>query len=392
VIDRARDFLARALPRPVRRLLRAPVSVPARLRALARLHLSGMELADNGPAVHYGGVLPRAPGAIVNGGKVKLTHLDRIYPEQLRRYNLLYLVSSAIPPHALDLVRFAKRRGARLVWNQNGVAYPAWAGPFSAEVNQPMRELLALADHVVYQSAFCRVSADRFLGAAPCPATVLFNPVDTAFFAPPAEPLPGGPLRLLAMGTHTYPERVLGVLRCLEKLRATGLDAVLTVAGPMTWPGAEAEVQRCAQEWGLSGCVTRHPAFSQAQAARIYREHHVLLHPKYMDPCPTVVIEALASGLPVVGPQSGGLPELLGTGEAPELLGGCLVPVPEDWDRLHTPDPGALAGAVLEIARDLPAWQARARAGALRRFAVESWLARHREIFENLAGAVAPGA
>ena len=94
-----------------------------------------MELADNGPAVHYGGVLPRAPGAIVNGGKVKLTHLDRIYPEQLRRYNLLYLVSSAIPPHALDLVRFAKRRGARLVWNQNGVAYPAWAGPFSAEVN-----------------------------------------------------------------------------------------------------------------------------------------------------------------------------------------------------------------------------------------------------------------
>ena len=43
-------------------------------------------------------------------------------------FNLLYLVSSAPPAFAEDLLKRCQRLGIPLVWNQNGVAYAAWAG------------------------------------------------------------------------------------------------------------------------------------------------------------------------------------------------------------------------------------------------------------------------
>ena len=365
----------------MRRALCAPVEVPARLWFRHRLRASDFHLATGGPVLSYGEALPRKAGALVQGGRVKLTHLARAFPAATDSFNVLYLVSSAIPPHAMELVRFAKARGVKFVWNQNGVAYPAWAGPFTNDVNDPMRDLLREADYVIYQSAFCRASADRLLGPAACPSEVLFNPVDTAVFFPAETPPPLSEIRLLAMGTHTYADRVLVTLRCLAELRRTGRAARLTIAGAMQWLRAEDEVRRTIDELGLREHVSLRPAFSQSEAAEMCRAHHVLLHPKYMDPCPTVVIEALASGLPVVGPASGGLPELVDAGT------GRLLPVPEDWERMHSPDPVAMAAAVDEIAADWQGFSARARQRAVELFRAEKWVGRHGEIFAQLLGA-----
>ena len=81
-------------------------------------------------------------------------------------------------------------------------------------------------------------------------------------------------------------------------------------------------------------------SFTQDEAAELYRAHHILLHPKYLDPCPTVVIEALASGLPIVASGSGGLPELV-----PSSCGE-LIPAPLSWEELVTPTGEQLAAAV----------------------------------------------
>ena len=97
------------------------------------------------------------------------------------------------------------------------------------------------------------------------------------------------------------------------------------------------------------------------------------------DPCPSVVLEALASGVPVVYPRSGGVPELVGDD------GGIGVPHPDGFERDEPPDADALADAVTRVLADLPAYRAAARARAVDRFSLEPWLDRHAELFERLA-------
>jgi len=329
------------------------------------------------PALHYGGVLPRAPGSILAGGRVKLRELDRVFPER-DDFNVLYLVSSAAPKHALDLVRWAKGKGASFVWNQNGVAFPAWAGTLAAEMNEGMRALLREADFVVYQSEFCRESADRFLGRSPASARVLLNPVDLRQLTPGTRPEPARCWRLLTAGTHHQSARVLRPIEALAVLRDHGCPAHLTVAGALRWPGAEEEVRAAIERLDLGEAVTLRPAFDHADAAALYRSAHVLVHPKYQDPCPTVVIEALACGLPVIGSRSGGMPELVGE------EGGELIDVPLSWERPSWPEAAQIADSVRRMMLDWPARSRAARARAERLFDADAWVAEHRRIFETV--------
>ena len=355
----------------------ALLRLPGRWSYRRKLAARAFVRPGGAPGLNYGGALPRGPGAFVAGGRVPLRYLDRAFPER-DDFNILYLVSSAAPPHAIELVRWARRNGAKFVWNQNGVAFPAWAGSRVGETNRPMAVLRREADFVVHQSEFCRTSADRFLGPCAAPSSVLFNPVDLRKFTPVLRTGPIDSWELLTAGTHYQPSRVLGPLEALRHLRTAGCPARLTIAGAFRWPGADAEVRDAIDRLEVADAVTLRPAFSQAEAVDLYRAAHVLIHPKYHDPCPTVVIEALACGLPVVGSRTGGLPELVGDD------GGELIDVPVSWDRPAAPAPEEIASAVMKLIVNWPARSRAARFRAERLFDAERWVSEHRGIFEKL--------
>jgi glycosyltransferase involved in cell wall biosynthesis len=324
----------------------------------------------------FGGVLD--DGRPVHGGAVKLLALRDGFAGDEREFSILYAVSSSPPKFAEPLFKVCRERGIRVVWNQNGVAYPAWAGREGERFNGPMRRLRAMADFVVYQSRFCQQSAHRFLRECDKPSEILFNPVDTDRFSPNPEKRNDGPLRLLAAGTHGTRDRVINALEALALLRKSGSAAVMSVAGSFQWKNGEGDFHECVRGLGLEGVVTRVTKFSQADAAELYRSHDILVHPKYMDPCPTVVLEALACGLPVVGSASGGLPEML------DSTCAALVPAPEDWDRRHTPCAAELADTIEKVAAGLSEMSAAARSRAVERFSVQPWIEAHRRIFLNL--------
>lgn len=329
-----------------------------------------------GVVLGLGGVLDNR--RLVHGGAVKLLHLQEVFPCSGEKFNLLYLVSSSQPDFSVDLAKACRRKEIPLVWNQNGVGYPAWAGAASERHNAAMRKMRSMASFVVYQSRFCRESAERFLGPENARGEVLFNPVNLQQFHPAKIPLPLGPLRLLAMGTQNYRERLFSVLECVKCLRDAGMEALLTVAGPLIWKDAKEEVAERVDILGLHDAVTLLPPFTQQEAPDIYRAHHLLLHPKYLDPCPTVVAEAMACGLPIAGSGSGGVPEMT------DMVCAELVSLPQVWDQLLTPSGGELASAVTRLwARHAEAGRA-ARRRAEELFDATRWVQRHREIFTEV--------
>lgn len=329
--------------------------------------------------VHYGRRVPRASDR-AHGGIVKMQGLQNLYPASRGRFNVLYLVSSRPPAGARILVALAKRRGAKFVWNQDGVAYPAWHGPGWERTNARLAPLLHRADHVFYQSAFCRDSADRFLGPRAAPSEILYNAVDTTIFTP-GDPPTGVPVLLLG-GTQYQWYRVEVALRVLREVRRERPDAVLAVTGRLWWRPEQGIAQREAhalvRALGLDGAVRFLGPYRQIDAPAVFRSAHVLVHTKVNDPCPTVVIEAMACGVPVVYSRSGGVPELVGEDA------GIGVPSQANWDRDMPPDPIEMAKAVLAVlaARTERAQAARAR--AVDRFDIRSWVERHRVVFESL--------
>ena len=347
-------------------------------RRAARRRARRVEIVPSSAARLNYGQLTAGHSSRPIGGEIKLGHLRHRFGEYVNGFNVLYLVSSALPPQVVELARVAKARGAKLVWNQNGIAYPGFYGDFYPWFNRTMAALLPLADHVVYQSEFCRASADRYLGSAPASSEVLFNPVDTVKFAPPSVPLPVSSWELLCAGTcHSF-YRIQAPLEALKILRQRGRPARLTIAGEFRWRGGAAEVTRAIRELGVGDAVVLRPPFRQAEAPGLYRAAHVLVHGKDKDPCPTVPIEAMACGLPVVGLASGGLPELV-----PDSA-GRLVPVPPSWTVDHAADPGDMAGAVEALMDNLPEFSRGARVQAEKNFGVESWLDRHAAIFAEV--------
>jgi glycosyltransferase involved in cell wall biosynthesis len=321
--------------------------------------------------VFYGHDVVPAFGEPVAGGTAKFQRLASRFPNRPIDFTLLYLGTTWLPRDVRPLLALARRRGAPLVLNQNGVAYPGWAGAETEELNRRNRRALDAAAHVLYQSEFCKRSADELVGAPRGSWEVLYNAVDVERFTPSDVAPCGAPLLLLG-GDQTQAYRLELALRTLAELP----DARLLVTGRLV-----SDPQPLVRELGIADRVEFSGRYSQHEAPALFRRAHLLLHTKVLDPCPSLVIEAMACGLPVVYPASGGTVELVGD-EA-----GIGVPHPVDWQRDEPPSPEALAEAVTRVLGERERYAAAARRRAVERFALGPWLDRHAEVFAELLSA-----
>jgi glycosyltransferase involved in cell wall biosynthesis len=132
----------------------------------------------------------------------------------------------------------------------------------------------------------------------------------------------------------------------LGALRAEA--ARLGVGGRIIWPGAVPD------------------------AGRLMRAFDVFVLSSRTEGTPIVLFEAMAAGVPVVVAAVGGVPDVVGDGEA------ALVP-PDD--------PRALAAALRRVLADPASAGARTAAAGRRlatQFAVDPWLDRYEQVYESL--------
>jgi glycosyltransferase involved in cell wall biosynthesis len=132
--------------------------------------------------------------------------------------------------------------------------------------------------------------------------------------------------RLLFIGRDFFRKGGEIVVEALAHLRREySPDIHLTVVGPEAWP--------------LPGEIPEGVLFfgsrSTTEVARLYRSHDLLVMPSHFEAFGIVFIEALASGIPVIGRSAFAMPEIIEPGKNGALVKGD--------------DPAELASAVVEV-------------------------------------------
>jgi len=260
--------------------------------------------------------------------------------------------------------------------------FPTWAARFARSLkSNPLivtphsNEGSATSLSRLYARATARVTlqgADRVIALTPGEATrlarwgvpperirVIPNGLDLAEFRGVARRRPGAPDRdpvILYVG-RIYPEQK-GLDTLLEAFGAVarGNQSQLRLVGE-DWGGLET-VMRLAHRAGVENRVHAPGILSRADLLAEYADADLVVLPSHFDSFPFVLLEAMASGLPVVATRVGGIAEVA-------IDGTTAVLVPPS-------DPPALADALGRVLAD-PTLAARLGAAGRQRAESYSW-------------------
>jgi glycogen(starch) synthase len=163
---------------------------------------------------------------------------------------------------------------------------------------------------------------------------ILANAIDFARFAVRPDP-PAEPLRWLYLGRLMAHKGVLPLLEAFARVAAADPRITLTLAGA----GVERDrLARRSTELGLAGRVDIVPPVPPAEVAALLHRHDLLVHASLRETFGMTVVEAIATGTPVLVARSAGPAETLAGIE--EQAGAVFEP---------TEDPAVIAEAYRKL-------------------------------------------
>jgi glycosyltransferase involved in cell wall biosynthesis len=251
---------------------------------------------------------------------------------------------------------------ARLAGTPAVIASQRDMGDLRARSQQSIHSLaLGLATHILVNSgaiagrlAHTRAARRQRLGVIP-------NGVDLTRFGPAVSRSNGSGLSTVATLANLRPEKGLGQLleaAAIVTRKAPGARFVIWGEGPL-----RGDLEARIKTLGLTGVVEM-PGATRAPEEAL-KQLHIFVLPSLSEACSNVVLEAMATGLPVVATRVGGTPALV-----EDHRTGLLVP---------PADAPALAEAILKLL-ETPAiaieMGAQGRARALAEFGMDRMLER----------------
>lgn len=199
---------------------------------------------------------------------------------------------------AAPAVWLASLRGTPVIVNYRG----GEADDFFAAQFRWVRPTLARATLVVVPSGFLEaVFAKRGFETRIVP-----NIIDLSRFAPADGRQPG--CHMIVTRNLEYIYDIPTALRAFAAIRRVRPEARLTVAGS----GPQlSDLQRLCEELRLQDAVRFTGRLDNEDIATLYRDADILLNPSLADNMPISLLEAMASGVPIVSTDVGGIPHLV---------------------------------------------------------------------------------
>lgn len=294
----------------------------------------GELLAGNGAVVELVQTNARYRPAWVAGIR-GLRALFRLLPFTVRlwrcagRVDLVHVMANsgwAWHLFAAPAIWIARMRGVPVVVNYRGGAAEEFLRRSAGAVRVTMR----IADRLVVPSRFLV----EVFGRHGMRAEVVPNVVDLNRFsaAGPGGRKRAGPPHLIVTRNLEAIYDVETALRAFHRVLERHPEARMTVAG--TGP-ERPKLERIARDLGMAERVRFAGRLEGDAIVALYRSAHILVNPSRVDNTPNSILEALASEVPVVSTDAGGIPYLVRHRET-----ALFVPVA---------DPEAMAKAVIEL-------------------------------------------
>lgn len=173
---------------------------------------------------------------------------------------------------------------------------------------------------------------------------VIPNGIDTQRFHPPQQQEPNGPIRLIAVGRLITRKRIGLLIEALDCTRKLGLDARLSIAGHGNLLG---QLQALAKRLNLTDRVSFLERVPADQMPELYRRNDIFLMCSTHEGMSNAMLEAMASGLPIVTTRCEGVEELISDNG---------IVVEQDTSR-------AIADAVTSLATDAAKYEQMSEAG-----------------------------
>ena len=198
----------------------------------------------------------------------------------------------------------AKRLGMKVIQRLDGVYYPSQHGENYYKFNElQLKTYNNYSDFIVFQSEYSKKQVFEMFGEIPQNKyEIIHNGVDKNYFYPSANKLKkSNNIKFIVAGAFRKKAMIEPIVLALDKLK-NKFDFELLAVGPINLKEIEIYFKRDYVNWV--------GAKSKNEIADLYRESDILLHTQINDNCPNIVLEAISTGLPVVGFDSGSMSEL----------------------------------------------------------------------------------
>jgi glycosyltransferase involved in cell wall biosynthesis len=179
-----------------------------------------------------------------------------------------------------------------------GLDYKLTAGLF--------RRIWSSAAAVVANSSGLRNLALEFIPSLDI--AIIPNGIDTGKFHPAEMQHPGKPMKLLTVSRLIERKRIDLLIKAVSLAKDAGLDVCLNIAGEGNLGG---ELRKLSQELNVSERIFFLGRIPSEKMPQIYRQNDVFVMSSAHEGMSNAMLEAMASGLPIITTECEGVKELI---------------------------------------------------------------------------------
>lgn len=239
----------------------------------------------------------------------------------------------------LRLIKFWKKQRVRIFQRLDGVYYPSHFPEEYLSLNNPIKTIYSeYSDFIIFQSEYSQKQCREVLGFSEADSSIIYNGVDKDVFYVNKNKQIDDCIDLVMTGNFRDVDMIYPLVRAMEVLESSSLSFRLRLVGPVLEKYKDALSR---QDIELLG------AMDSKSISQVLRDSDIFVY-SFLNPnCPNSVIEAISTGLPVVGFDSGSMSELCSF--QTELLAGVSDKVIQLYEEL---DGELLAKKILLCAGD----------------------------------------